>query len=69
MKHFDDNTLRAAAVIFGIKHRPETFQPIPKETIDKKVAEICTPEVMKKIEFDLNKVVSDLKGKRRKQND
>lgn len=61
MRHFDDNTLHAAAVIFGIKHRPETFRPISQEEIDKKVNEICTPDVMKKIESKLNKVVSDLK--------
>ena len=61
MRHFDDNTLQAAAVIFGIKHRPETVQPIRQEKIDKKVNEICTPEVIKKIESKLSKVVSDLK--------
>ena len=61
-RRFNDNTLEAAAVIFGIKHRPETFQPIPKETIDKKVAEIYTPEVMEKINFELEKLVNDLKN-------
>lgn len=59
-RKLDDNTLQAAAVIFGIKYKSETFQPVPKETIDKKVAEIYTPEVMEKINSELKKTVSDL---------
>lgn len=59
-RRFNDNTLEAAAVIFGIKYKPETFKPIPQEKIDKKVAEIYTPEVMEKINLELDKAVADL---------
>ena len=59
-RRFNDNTLEAAAFIFGIKYKPETFKPIPQEKIDKKVAEIYTPEVMEKIKLELDKTVADL---------
>lgn len=59
-RKYNDNALEGLAYIFGIKHKPETFKPIPRETIDKKVAEIYTPEVMEKINLELDKAVADL---------